>query len=58
MEAIVEHYVMEVIHEQLNRRQGPDNITRNFLRFITNACGLVEVSFILNRYHSTPESIF
>lgn len=43
MEAIIERFVMDVVQEQLNRRQGPDSITRNFLRFLTNACGLVEV---------------
>jgi integrator complex subunit 1 len=43
MEGIIERYVMEVVHEQLNRRQGTDNITRNFLKFLTSACGLVEV---------------
>ena len=47
MEGHIERSVMDVIHEQLNRRQGPDNITRNFLKFLTNACGLVEVSTLL-----------
>ncbi len=40
---VVEHLVMEVVREQLSRRQGTDNITRNFLRFLTSACGLPEV---------------
>lgn len=41
---VIEHIVMEVVREHLNRRQGSDNITRNFLRFLTSACGLPEVS--------------
>ena len=45
LEESIERYVMEVVHEHLNRRQGPDNITRNFLKLLTSACGLVEVSF-------------
>ncbi|XP_049803946.1 integrator complex subunit 1 isoform X1 [Schistocerca nitens] len=39
----VEQIVMEAVREQLNRRQPPDNITRNFLRFLTACAGLVEV---------------
>jgi len=39
----VDHLVMDVVREQLTRRQGTDNITRNFLKFLTSACGLPEV---------------
>lgn len=44
---VIEHIVMEVVREHLNRRQGSDNITRNFLRFLTSACGLPEVRLIV-----------
>ena len=44
LQNVIEHMVMEIVREQLNRRQGTDNITRNFLKFLTSACGLVEVS--------------
>ena len=40
---LVEQIVMEAVKEHLNRRQGTDNITRNFLRFLTSVCGLIEV---------------
>ncbi|KAK7791007.1 hypothetical protein R5R35_007901 [Gryllus longicercus] len=39
----VEQVVMEVVREQLNRRQPAENITRNFLRLMASCCGLVEV---------------
>ncbi|XP_069674723.1 integrator complex subunit 1 isoform X2 [Periplaneta americana] len=39
----VEQIVMDAVREQLNRRQPPENITRNFLRLLSAACGLVEV---------------
>merc|ERR1719427_701510 len=38
---------MNTVREQLNRRQGADNITRNFLRFLTYACGLQEVRHLV-----------
>jgi len=39
----VELIVMDAVREQLNRRQPPENITRNFLRLLSASCGLVEV---------------
>ena len=44
---LIEQIVMEAVKEHLNRRQGTDNITRNFLRFLTSVCGLIEVKFNL-----------
>ena len=43
---LIEQIVMEAVKEHLNRRQGTDNITRNFLRFLTSVCGLIEVNSI------------
>ncbi len=47
MQGVVEHLVMEAVRDQLGRRQAGggtgDNITRNFIRFLTAACGLTEV---------------
>ena len=40
---LIEQIVMEAVKEHLNRRQGTDNITRNFLKFLTAVCGLIEV---------------
>eukprot|EP00092_Neocalanus_flemingeri_P015764 GFUD01017066.1.p1 GENE.GFUD01017066.1~~GFUD01017066.1.p1 ORF type:complete len:2079 (+),score=577.03 GFUD01017066.1:73-6309(+) len=42
----VEQLVVNIVKEQLTRRsqgQGVENITRNFIRFLTFACGLGEV---------------
>ena len=43
LQAGIEQLVMDIVREQLNRRQGTDNITRSFLKFLIAACGLVEV---------------
>ena len=45
---LIEQIVMEAVKEHLNRRQGTDNITRNFLRFLTSVCGLIEVRMLVN----------
>ncbi|OXU26086.1 hypothetical protein TSAR_012850 [Trichomalopsis sarcophagae] len=39
---VVENIILEVIKEQLNRRQ-PETITRNFLKLLSTACGFVEI---------------
>ncbi|KAJ8668061.1 hypothetical protein QAD02_009724 [Eretmocerus hayati] len=39
---VVENIVLEVVKEQLNRRQ-PETITRNFLKLLSTACGFVEM---------------
>lgn len=38
----VENIVLEVVREQLNRRQ-PETITRNFLKLLSSSCGFVEI---------------
>ncbi|XP_050499679.1 integrator complex subunit 1 [Diabrotica virgifera virgifera] len=42
----VEQIVLEAIKEQLARRQQPETITKNFVRFLSTACGLVEIRII------------
>ncbi|KAL3185664.1 hypothetical protein MRX96_028572 [Rhipicephalus microplus] len=37
----IEHYILEVIHEQLNRRQ-PMDISKNLLRLLVSACGITQ----------------
>lgn len=44
--ASIEHYILEVIHEQLNRRQ-PMDISKNLLRLLVCACGISEVRSIV-----------
>ena len=46
MDERVEATVVEIVRDQLNRRQqgqGTENITRNFIKFLTYACGSGEV---------------
>ena len=43
MQTQIEHLVMDAVREQLNRRQGTDNITRSFLKFLISVCGLPDV---------------
>uniref|UniRef100_A0A3P9IDP2 Integrator complex subunit 1 n=1 Tax=Oryzias latipes TaxID=8090 RepID=A0A3P9IDP2_ORYLA len=38
----VEDYVLDVLRDQLNRRQPMDNVSRNLLRLLTAACGYKE----------------
>ena len=38
----VEDYVLEVLKDQLNRRQPMDNVSRNLLRLLTATCGYKE----------------
>ncbi|XP_028310866.1 integrator complex subunit 1 [Gouania willdenowi] len=38
----VEDYVLDVLRDQLNRRQQMDNVSRNLLRLITATCGYKE----------------
>lgn len=39
----IESIVLEAIKEQLNRRNQPETITRNFLKLLSSACGFVEI---------------
>ncbi|KAJ8671081.1 hypothetical protein QAD02_002340 [Eretmocerus hayati] len=39
---VVENIVLEVVKEQLNRRQ-PETITRTFLKLLSTACGFVDM---------------
>ncbi|XP_067859035.1 integrator complex subunit 1 isoform X2 [Heptranchias perlo] len=39
----VEDYVIDVLRDQLNRRQPMDNVSRNLLRLLTATCGYKEV---------------
>lgn len=39
----IEQHVLEVIREQLNRRQTLDSVSRNLLRVMVVACGYSEI---------------
>lgn len=43
---IVEVIVLEAIKDQLSRRQQPEAITKNFVKLLSTACGLVEIRII------------
>ncbi|XP_049537628.1 integrator complex subunit 1 [Anopheles darlingi] len=46
----IERMVMDAIKDQLNRRQGPECSTKNFLRFLSLTCGILEVrAFVVPR---------
>jgi len=47
MQEFIESTVMNIVREQLNRRQGTENITRNFIKFLTSACGLPEIRLLV-----------
>lgn len=38
----VEEYVLDMLRDQLNRRQPIDSVSRNLLRLLTSACGYKE----------------
>nr|CAI5827213.1 unnamed protein product [Callosobruchus analis] len=42
----VEQFVLEAIKDQLARRQQPETQTKNFVRFLSTACGLCEIRII------------
>nr|XP_056722177.1 integrator complex subunit 1 [Euleptes europaea] len=39
----VEEYVLDMLRDQLNRRQPMDNVSRNLLRLLTASCGYKEI---------------
>ncbi|XP_058059861.1 integrator complex subunit 1 [Anopheles bellator] len=46
----IERMVMDAVKDQLNRRQGPECSTKNFLRFLSLACGILDVrAFVVPR---------
>uniref|UniRef100_A0A2K5YY37 Integrator complex subunit 1 n=1 Tax=Mandrillus leucophaeus TaxID=9568 RepID=A0A2K5YY37_MANLE len=42
----VEEYVLDMLRDQLNRRQPIDNVSRNLLRLLTSTCGYKEVRLL------------
>lgn len=45
----VSTYVLEVITEQLTRRQPVDNISRNLLRLLMGTCGYSQVRLLVSQ---------
>lgn len=43
IEDIIEKLVIDTVKEQFNRRQAPDCLTRNFLKFVATASGINDV---------------
>lgn len=43
---VVEKISLEAIQEQIARRQQPEAITKNFVKFLSIACGLVEIRML------------
>lgn len=42
----MEEYVLDMLRDQLNRRQPIDNVSRNLLRLLTATCGYKEVRLL------------
>merc|ERR1712110_467740 len=42
-DTLVKKMLLDVVQEHLNKRQSIDSVTRNFLRFLTSVCGIIEV---------------
>lgn len=42
----MEDYVLDVLRDQLNRRQPMDNVSRNLLRLLTATCGYKEARLL------------
>ncbi|XP_052023556.1 integrator complex subunit 1 isoform X5 [Apodemus sylvaticus] len=42
----VEEYILDMLRDQLNRRQPIDNVSRNLLRLLTATCGYKEVRLL------------
>ncbi len=45
----VQSYVVDLIKDQLNRRQLIDNTTRNLLRLMSAACGVSDVRLVASQ---------
>lgn len=52
MSASVEHniqtYILELVHDQLTRRQTLDSITRNLLKLLTVTCGYSQIRLLVS----------
>ncbi|KAF5278356.1 hypothetical protein FQA39_LY05845 [Lamprigera yunnana] len=46
LQELVEKLSLEAIQEQIARRQQPEAVTKNFVRFLSTACGLVEIRML------------
>ncbi|KAB0795233.1 hypothetical protein PPYR_12072 [Photinus pyralis] len=46
LQEMVEKISLEAIQEQIARRQQPEAVTKNFVKFLSIACGLVEIRML------------
>jgi len=53
MSASVEHniqtYILELVHDQLTRRQTLDSVTRNLLKLLTVTCGYSQIRLLVSQ---------
>lgn len=53
MSASVEHhiqtYILELVHDQLTRRQTLDSVTRNLLKLLTVTCGYNQIRLLVSQ---------
>ena len=42
-------YIIDIVKEQLNKRQVVDSVSRNLLRFLVTVCGYVDVRLLASQ---------
>ena len=52
-ELAIQTYILDLVKEQLNKRQMIDSLSRNFLRFLTSVCGYVEIRLLASQRMET-----
>ena len=45
----IQSYILDLVHDQLTRRQTVENISRNLLRLLTVACGYSQVRLLVSQ---------
>ena len=52
-ELAIQTHILDIVKEQLNKRQMIDSLSRNFLRFLTSVCGYVEIRLLASQRMET-----
>lgn len=49
VEQNIQTYILELVHDQLTRRQTLDSITRNLLKLLTVTCGYSQIRLLVSQ---------
>ena len=52
-ETAIQNFILDIVKEQLNKRQMIDSLSRNFLRFLTSVCGYMEIRLLASQKMET-----